>query len=103
MVSNAGIGSGRVLRCRPMFKDWSLDVPVAYDPEEIDADFLAIVVERTQKYGLGDYRPEFGSFKATIDGPEFHRNGRKGLADKARDGVAEDAHEAFKSRILVKV
>lgn len=102
MVSNAGIGSGRVLRCRPMFKDWSLDVPLAYDPEEIDSDFLAMAVERTQKYGLGDYRPEFGSFKATIEGPAFHRNGRNGLATKSVDGTAADAHEAFKTRIMVK-
>lgn len=103
MVANAGIGSGRVLRCRPMFKNWAMDVELAYDPEEVDSDFLSIAVERTQKYGLGDYRPEFGSFKSSLTGPAFHRNGRKGLATKDRNGVDEDAHEAFKSRIIVEV
>lgn len=101
MVSNAGIGSGRVLRCRPMFEHWSLDVELAYDPEEIDPDFLAIVIERSQKYGLGDFRPEFGAFKGFLSRTVLHRNGRDGLADKERDGVAEAAHEAFKGRILV--
>jgi hypothetical protein len=103
MVSNAGFGSGRVLRCRPMFENWSLDVDIAYDPEDIDADFLSIAVERTQKYGLGDFRPEFGSFQATLDGPAFHRNGRNGMATKNRDGIAEGAHDAANARIIVKV
>lgn len=102
MVANAGMSSGRVLRCRPMFAGWSLNADLAYDPEEIDADFLAIVVERTQKYGLGDYRPEFGSFKASLLGPELHRNGRNGLATKDHDGIAEQAHDAFAARIIVK-
>lgn len=101
MVSNAGIGSGRVLRCRPMFEHWSIEVDLAYDPEEIDADFLSTAVDRAEKYGLGDYRPEFGSFVATLVGPEFHRKARKGLATKERNGVEEAAHEAFKSRIIV--
>lgn len=103
MVSNAGIGSGRVMRCRPMFSKWAVDIDLAYDPEEIDPDFLSLVVERSQKYGLGDYRPEFGSFKATLSSPTTHRNGRKGLGTKDRNGVEEDAHEAFKSRIIVQV
>lgn len=102
MVANAGIGAGRVLRCRPMFKVWSLDVEIAYDPEEIDADFLQIAVERTQKYGLGDYRPEFGAFKATLADPSFHRNERNGMATKKHDGVAEDAHDAFAARIIAE-
>lgn len=102
MVSNAGIGSGRVLRCRPMFEKWSINVDLAYDPEEIDADFLSIVVDRSEKYGLGDYRPEFGSFVATLVGPEFHRKTRDGLAAKERNGVEEAAHEAFKTRIIVE-
>jgi hypothetical protein len=103
MVSNAGFGSGRVLRCRPMFQTWALDVELAYDPEDIDADFLSVSIERTQKFGLGDFRPEFGSFNATLDGPAFHRNGRKGMATKDRNGVHEAAHDAEVARIIVKV
>lgn len=102
MVSNAGIGSGRVLRCRPMFEGWSLDVEIAYDPEDLDADFLSIVAERTQKYGLGDFRPEFGSFKATLSPSKVHRSSRNGLATKDRDDIAEGAHEAMNAKIIVK-
>ena len=39
-VANAGAGSGRVPRCRPMFEHWSINSEIAYDPEELDFDFL---------------------------------------------------------------
>lgn len=101
MVANAGIGSGRVLRCRPMFEKWSLDVEIAYDPDELDHDFLAIVAERAQKYGLGDFRPEFGSFLATLSGPSKTRGSRSALGTKTRDLIAEAAHETFVESIVV--
>src|SRR4029077_765619 len=52
MGANAGIGSGRVVRCRPKFTTWSLIAEIAYDPEDLDFDFLCLVVERSQKYGI---------------------------------------------------
>lgn len=66
MVANGGMSRGRVVRCRPRFEDWSIACVLAYDPEDIDADLLEMVVERSQKYGLGDYRPQFGSFDASL-------------------------------------
>lgn len=102
MVANAGYNAGRVVRCRPMFTDWSIKAELAWDPEDIDADFLAVVVERCQKYGLGDYRPEFGAFEATLFDADMHKVGARANATKARNGAHEDAHEAFKARILVE-
>jgi hypothetical protein len=101
MVANAGMGSGRVLRCRPMLPKWSLSAAIAYDPEEIDGDFLALVVERSQKYGLGDYRPEFGSFKAELSTPTVTKRGAQGDATKPRDHHREEANDAMSARILV--
>lgn len=103
LVANSGFNAGRVLRCRPMFKEWALTVELAFDPEDIDPDFLSVVVDRSQKYGLGDYRPEFGSFIATVGDPMISkRPARAGLAAKSRNGHEEQAHEAFKARILVE-
>lgn len=99
MVANAGMNAGRVLRCRPMFKNWSLTVELAFDPEEIDGDFLGIVVERTQKYGLGDYRPEFGAFQSTITLDKSRRAVREPQGIKARNGIEEAAHSAFAERL----
>lgn len=102
MVANAGFNAGRVVRCRPMFDKWSLETELAFDPEDIDADFLTMVIERSEKYGLGDYRPEFGSFTALLNGEAVHKVGSKGSALKSRNGNHEQAHEAFKARIMVE-
>jgi hypothetical protein len=101
MVANNGFNAGRVLRCRPMFPDWTVKAEIAWDPEDLDTDLLAAVVDRSQKYGLGDYRPEFGSFKATLFDGDMHKIGAKGDATKARNGVGEKNHDAFKARIMV--
>jgi hypothetical protein len=101
MVANAGFNAGRVARCRPMFKDWTIETELAFDPEDIDADFLTMVVERSEKYGLGDYRPEFGSFTALLNGEAVHKPHVQGSAIKSTNGHDEQAHEAFKARILV--
>lgn len=99
MVANAGINAGRVLRCRPMFKNWSLTVELAFDPEELDGDFLALLVERTQKYGLGDYRPEFGAFQAGISVTPSSRAPREPQGTKRRNPIEEEAHAVFHERI----
>jgi hypothetical protein len=99
MVSNSGPGSGRVVRCRPMFERWSLVVEIAYDPECIDFDLLQLIVERSKRYGLGDYRPErggdFGIFEAELTAGDLHKASTNGLASKPviRDLLL--AHQAF--------
>lgn len=100
MVKNAGFNAGRVMRCRPMFKDWALTADIAFDPEEIDPDTLALIVERAQRYGLGDFRPEFGSFSATLDLSGTKRAKRPAMGTKGRNGHDEAAHDAFKARIM---
>lgn len=100
MVKNAGFNAGRVMRCRPMFPKWALTVEIAFDPEEIDPDTLGLIVERAQRYGLGDYRPEFGAFSATLDTTGTKRAARPAMGTKSRNGHEEAAHEAFKARIM---
>lgn len=102
MVSNAGAGSGRVLRCRPKFEGWSLVVEIAYDPEDLDFDLLELVVERTKKFGLGDGRKiGFGQFEAVLEQGEVHKLGSNGSALKpiVREHLA--AHIAILDRIMV--
>ncbi len=100
MVKNAGYNAGRVMRCRPMFPIWALNAELAFDPEEIDPDTLGLIVERSQRFGLGDYRPEFGAFTATLELAATKRAARAGRGAKARNGHEEAAHEAFKARIM---
>jgi len=63
----SGRNRGRVMRCRPMFEEWALTAEIAYDPKELDRDLLESVCEFAQIRGLGDFRPDFGTFIATWD------------------------------------
>jgi len=101
MVANAGAGSGRVERCRPCFDEWSLECEIAFDPEELDFKLLESIVQRSEKYGLGDYRPEFGAFQATLTFMREQRLDMNGDAVKARDKRAEKAIKAHTARIKV--
>lgn len=100
MVKNAGFNAGRVMRCRPMFPEWTINADLAFDPEEIDPDTLGLIVERSQRYGIGDYRPEFGAFSAELELTDTSRKTRAPLGVKRRNGHEEAAHEAFKTRIM---
>ena len=82
MAANGGVNRGRVQRTRPMFIGWSLVVELAFDPEALDFHLLERVSENSQKYGLGDYRPLFGSFEAVLVRGELHKAATNGLALK---------------------
>ena len=100
MVANSGMNAGRVSRCRPMFKEWSLEVDIAFDPEDIDADFLHIAVDRTRKYGLGDYRPTFGGFDIKMELGDVVKGEANGSAAKKRDQIADGANKTFVERVM---
>lgn len=53
-----GVGTKRVMRTRPCFKDWRLELPIEVDPDIWDLHTLQEVCELAGKYeGLGDMRP----------------------------------------------
>lgn len=94
MVANAGAGSGRVERCRPCFDEWELRTEVAFDPEDLSDHELETFVDRCQKYGLGDYRPDFGAFQADLKFVRVQRADSKADATKRRDEKAEKVSKA---------
>lgn len=60
---------GRVMRYRPMFKEWILEFHIEFE-EEIPAEVVKEALEIAGKYvGIGDWRPEkkgkFGKFQVT--------------------------------------
>lgn len=99
MVANAGAGSGRVDRTRPCFENWALECEIAFDPEELDLGQVENIVKRSEKYGLGDYRPEFGAFSASLNFLHEQREDTNGVAAKRRDKKAEDAVKKHAARI----
>lgn len=64
-----GVQQKRLMRCRPVFSEWSCRFTVVYDPSVIDRqDIIRFAETGGQLVGLGDYRVEncgdFGRFEA---------------------------------------
>lgn len=100
MAKNSGFNAGRVWRTRPCFQEWTLTVPLGWNPEEIDVDLMERVIERAQKLGIGDYRPVFGRFQATLALGELNKTGARVSATKKRDPHTEHAQRAFREAIV---
>jgi hypothetical protein len=56
------VGTGRVMRTRPIFNTWSLDFSVDIDSDVFGGKELQTALEQGQKVGLLDGRPQFGRF-----------------------------------------
>ena len=62
----AGNQQNSIMRCRPMFPKWELDVPMVVEASILDlADLRDIAVRAGKMIGLADYRPRFGRFSVT--------------------------------------
>lgn len=60
---SAKVGTARVMRTRPIFRAWSLDLELMYNPDVIDERTIQQALEISgERVGLGDYRPRFGRF-----------------------------------------
>ncbi len=58
------VNRSRVLRTRPIFRDWALEFTIFYLPEMVDEKSIPDVLKRGGEIvGLGDYRPKFGRFE----------------------------------------
>lgn len=67
-VASVKVGTSRTMRCRPMFTNWAVEADGILDPAVIDlTDLTAIAVTAGQMIGLGDWRPRYGRFEATVD------------------------------------
>lgn len=67
------VSSRRVMRTRPIFSGWALEVPIEVDANVIDLDQLQMIFADAGKYaGLGDMRPGspsggvYGRFVGTV-------------------------------------
>lgn len=57
------VGMSRVMRTRPIIRQWELVVPVQYDPSLVDRAVVMKWVEVAgQQVGLSDWRPRYGRF-----------------------------------------
>jgi hypothetical protein len=67
-MASVKVGTNRVMRTRPMFRQWSVYADGEYDPAVINLDELQEIADTAGRMiGLGDWRPRFGRFKATVE------------------------------------
>lgn len=56
-------GMSRIMRVRPWFHDWTLDVAIDYDEKIFDREDIVGFLDVAGKYvGLCDWRPRYGRF-----------------------------------------
>lgn len=68
LVVSAKVGMQRVMRCRPMFREWKADAEGILDPNVLDlADLITIADTAGVVIGIGDWRPRYGRFTATVE------------------------------------
>lgn len=62
----AKIGTSRVMRTRPMFKQWSANVEITYLTEVLtERDIREFAYQAGMLVGIGDWRPKYGRFNVT--------------------------------------
>jgi hypothetical protein len=53
----------RVMRTRPIFREWSCEFEIMYDPAQLNESDVREIVKRTgEEVGLCDWRPKYGRF-----------------------------------------
>lgn len=58
---SCGVGQSRIMRTRPEFPEWSCEMELHYDDEQIQLDQVKEAFETAGKLiGIGDFRPECG-------------------------------------------
>jgi hypothetical protein len=60
----ARVGTARVMRTRPIFREWSAKIAITHDESVIDEpEIFQILNAAGQLVGIGDWRPRFGRFE----------------------------------------
>jgi hypothetical protein len=61
------VGTRRVVRSRPQFREWRTETTGLLDPNILDvAEFEQVVETAGLVIGLGDWRPRYGRFNGTV-------------------------------------
>jgi len=82
------VQQSKVMRYRPVFRDWSATFTVLYSPEMLnEADIRKFVADAGAFIGFLDFRPRFGRFNAEVKAITQIEGAKKG-ANPGRNGVA---------------
>ncbi len=63
-VRSVKVGQSRVMRTRPIFRNWKATFAVWLDDEQVDSDqVMKALADAGRQSGLCDFRPKFGRFE----------------------------------------
>lgn len=66
-VRGVNVSGRKVMRCRPIFLEWSAEFDIAYMEDVIDrADLIRTLEDAGRRVGIGTYRPRFGRFAVEV-------------------------------------
>lgn len=61
------VGMSKVMRTRPIFRNWSCEALVQFDPDVLNQrDIEEVAIDAGKLVGLGDWRPKHGRFDAEV-------------------------------------
>jgi hypothetical protein len=61
------VGMAKVMRTRPIFRNWSISLYAQYDPDVLNLrDVDEIATDAGKLVGIGDWRPKHGRFDAEV-------------------------------------
>lgn len=67
LVKAVKVQQNRIMRTRPIFRDWSAHVSFDYLPSMLNRTDVIETVERMgTEVGIGDWRPRFGRFQVEV-------------------------------------
>lgn len=65
---SAGVNAARVMRTRPIFPSWSLEMEAIVDPGQLDLEEISTIAEQAgSMVGICDFRPRYGRFVSTVE------------------------------------
>lgn len=64
---NAKVGPATIMRTRPIFEEWKVEVEVNFNPDILNRQTLIEWMQLAgEQVGIGDWRPQHGRFTATV-------------------------------------
>lgn len=68
LVKSVKVTTSRIMRTRPMFRQWRLDAEGVLDTAILSLEDLRSIAETAgARIGLGDYRPRYGRFTVEVE------------------------------------
>src|SRR5262252_7594979 len=65
-VRGVRVKQARTMRCRPIFREWSMSVTVNFDESVLnESDVMAFAVDAGRYVGIGTFRPRYGRFEVS--------------------------------------